>query len=454
MFAGPRVLGDRHLGFVGEPRRGRAAAAVHRGVLRRAAQGMDAVAPAGRDRAVHRRGDRLDDRCRARRLATPARTEDQASIWWLLAFAGALTVVTGKAIPYYRFMNASAAPMALVGLGTYAAIRWFFTDRAPAKLDRAGPASGWRSWAIAGWRRADRVLRSRAGLDLRRDAAARRAGRAARASPATSCRGCSSAALGGGARRRLDELDHVRRPAAAVGLRHQPVGQPERAHLARRRPRGSAGRGRAPERARSVELPRQRRSRDRHEHRVRLGEDLDERLPHRPARRRRRALGDVPRHHRQLPRRASRRPRAPAARATTTSRASISARPSGLPTRSVSAATRRSRRTSCRGSRSSPRTPVVFLIGQYYEQGSATAFRTAPRNSGSRCSTTPSGRASTIGPDVAVLTGDGLWTPPADVVRAAQDAAAAKRSRAAEPSGRVRQPAAQAAWCSRSSRSS
>jgi hypothetical protein len=87
---------------------------------------------------------------RARRTLRPARTEDLASIWWLLAFAGALTVVTGKAIPYYRFMNASAAPIALVALGTFAAIHWFFTDRAPSKL------IGWAgvglvAWAILGW---------------------------------------------------------------------------------------------------------------------------------------------------------------------------------------------------------------------------------------------------------------------------------------------------------------
>jgi hypothetical protein len=82
---------------------------------------------------------------RARRYASPARTEDLASIWWLLAFAGALTVITGKAIPYYRFMNASAAPMALVGLGSFAAIHWFFTDRAPSKL------IGWAGVGLAVW---------------------------------------------------------------------------------------------------------------------------------------------------------------------------------------------------------------------------------------------------------------------------------------------------------------
>ena len=65
----------------------------------------------------------------SRRTREPARTEDQVSIWWLIAFAGAASVVTGAAIPYYRFMNASAAPMALVGLGAFVAIRWLLRDR-------------------------------------------------------------------------------------------------------------------------------------------------------------------------------------------------------------------------------------------------------------------------------------------------------------------------------------
>ncbi len=90
----------------------------------------------------------------ARRRQEPARTEDQASIWWLVAFIGALTVVTGKEIPYYRFMNASAAPMALVGLGSYATIRWFFTDRAPSKWIGWGGV-GLAAWAVFGWLKPD-----------------------------------------------------------------------------------------------------------------------------------------------------------------------------------------------------------------------------------------------------------------------------------------------------------
>ena len=90
----------------------------------------------------------------AKRHREPARNEDQASIWWLVAFLGALSVVTGKEIPYYRFMNASAAPMALVGLGSYATIRWFFTDRAPSKWIGWGGV-GLAVWSVVGWLKPD-----------------------------------------------------------------------------------------------------------------------------------------------------------------------------------------------------------------------------------------------------------------------------------------------------------
>jgi MFS family permease len=65
----------------------------------------------------------------SRRAREPARTEEQVSIWWLITFAGAASVFTGAALPYYRFMNASAAPMALVGLGAFVAIRWLLRGR-------------------------------------------------------------------------------------------------------------------------------------------------------------------------------------------------------------------------------------------------------------------------------------------------------------------------------------
>ena len=60
----------------------------------------------------------------SRRTRTPAPEYDQVSIWWLFPFVGVLTFLTGQDIPYYRFMNASAAPMALTGLGAFVLVRW------------------------------------------------------------------------------------------------------------------------------------------------------------------------------------------------------------------------------------------------------------------------------------------------------------------------------------------
>ncbi len=62
----------------------------------------------------------------ARRTRTPAGQYEQVSIWWMLPFAGVLTFLLGQEIPYYRFMNATAAPMALVGLGAFVAVRWLY----------------------------------------------------------------------------------------------------------------------------------------------------------------------------------------------------------------------------------------------------------------------------------------------------------------------------------------
>ena len=70
----------------------------------------------------------------ARRERRPAHTYDQASIWWLLPFLGTLTVLTATVVPYYRFMNASAAPMALAGLGSFVAIRWCLRLDGPKRI--------------------------------------------------------------------------------------------------------------------------------------------------------------------------------------------------------------------------------------------------------------------------------------------------------------------------------
>ena len=70
----------------------------------------------------------------ARRERRPAHTYDQAAIWWLLPFLGTLTVLTATVVPYYRFMNATAAPMALAGLGSFVAIRWFLRLEGPKRI--------------------------------------------------------------------------------------------------------------------------------------------------------------------------------------------------------------------------------------------------------------------------------------------------------------------------------
>ena len=277
----------------------------------------------------------------SRRTREPARTEDQVSIWWLIAFAGAATVITGAALPYYRFMNASAAPMALVGLGAFVAIRW--------------------------------LLRGPAGPGARRRCARR------------------------GARGRLP-----RARALSTALENRWVSETnqwanqQRADVARGRRRGRRRRRRAAERARR-ELRRHATTRDRHQHGVRLGEDVHERLPDRASRRRGRALGHLPRHARELPRgRADHADRA-AARATTDAAAAHAARRSAgaddlcdpddkLPDDFVPRF------------EEFPEEPVVFLIGQYYGGLCNGVDGLLRRRRSSRSSTRRRPRASRSGP--------------------------------------------------------
>jgi len=70
----------------------------------------------------------------ARRTRTPVAQYEQVSIWWMFLFAGVLTFLLGQAIPYYRFMNATAAPMALTGLGAFVAVRWLFRGEGVRKI--------------------------------------------------------------------------------------------------------------------------------------------------------------------------------------------------------------------------------------------------------------------------------------------------------------------------------
>jgi MFS family permease len=85
----------------------------------------------------------------ARRTRRPTDAYDMTAIWWLLAFAGVFTVFTSAVVPYYRFMNASAAPMALVGLGAFVAVRWFL--RLPGKARIAGVLGALLVVGSLGW---------------------------------------------------------------------------------------------------------------------------------------------------------------------------------------------------------------------------------------------------------------------------------------------------------------
>ena len=70
----------------------------------------------------------------ARRERKPAGTYEMVSIWWLLPLAGSLTFLTSAVVPYYRFMNATAAVMPLTALGAFVAIRWFLRLDGAAKI--------------------------------------------------------------------------------------------------------------------------------------------------------------------------------------------------------------------------------------------------------------------------------------------------------------------------------
>ncbi len=69
----------------------------------------------------------------SRRTRKPADQYSVVSAWWMFPFIGVLTILTST-LPYYRFMNASAAPVALVGLGAFVAVRCFLRWRGPALI--------------------------------------------------------------------------------------------------------------------------------------------------------------------------------------------------------------------------------------------------------------------------------------------------------------------------------
>jgi MFS family permease len=87
-----------------------------------------------------------------------------------------------------------------------------------------------------------------------------------------------------------------------------------------------------------------------------------------------------------------------------------------------------------------PEDPVVFVIGQYYlgrcnggvcaEDDPATEVNEKDESEEALFTAAlEAGNAVEVGPDVYVLTGDGRWTPPQDVVDAAHQAASAEAAR-------------------------
>jgi hypothetical protein len=104
----------------------------------------------------------------SRRTRQPADAYDITAAWWLFPLLGIFTFFAGqdfqyagdpgsKVVPYYRFMNATAAPMALAGLGAFVAIRWFTSRESNRRLDVwAGGALivwsvAWLLWVQTSW---------------------------------------------------------------------------------------------------------------------------------------------------------------------------------------------------------------------------------------------------------------------------------------------------------------
>ncbi len=266
---------------------------------------MDAVAAAGGDRAVHHRGDRLHDRVgQAASRSRPHRGPGVDLVArGVHRRADRRDRQGDPVLPVHeRLGRADGAARARLLRDDPLVLH---RPRA-LEVDRLGRR---RSDALGGGRlgEARPSLRRRAGLDLHLAAADRRPGGAARVRrrhPAADDRRLA----GRDPRRGLDRLDRRRRPPAAMGLRLEPVGQPERADVAGRRARGRE-RGRrsadrpADERRRAPggDLLRSRRPRHGHEHRLRVDEDLLQRVPHRSVGRSDRACRDLPGHGAELP---------------------------------------------------------------------------------------------------------------------------------------------------------
>jgi MFS family permease len=71
---------------------------------------------------------------RSRKDRQPADTAGTLSAMWLIPLLGMFGWVAGAAYPYYRFMNATAALMALLGIGAWVAIAWLLRRQGATKV--------------------------------------------------------------------------------------------------------------------------------------------------------------------------------------------------------------------------------------------------------------------------------------------------------------------------------
>jgi Major Facilitator Superfamily len=96
----------------------------------------------------------------ARRAKKPVGQYDMVSVWWLLPLLGSFTFLLAGStyqtagpgspvVPYYRFMNATAAIMPLTALGAVVVIRWFLRRSGSAKI--AGILVGVLVFGSLGW---------------------------------------------------------------------------------------------------------------------------------------------------------------------------------------------------------------------------------------------------------------------------------------------------------------
>jgi MFS family permease len=71
---------------------------------------------------------------RTRKDRRPADTFGTVSALWLLPLLGVFGWIAGSTYPYYRFMNATAALMPLLGLGLWVAVRWLLNRRGGTRV--------------------------------------------------------------------------------------------------------------------------------------------------------------------------------------------------------------------------------------------------------------------------------------------------------------------------------